>query len=247
MTRCARHRAAAVESVRPRRSSSLRKARRSWSPTSTVTRRPRSRSEIGGVAVRVDVSDEASVAAMVAFAVERFGGIDWACNIAGIAPDAEAVRRSHRRRLAAHDRRRSLRRVLCMQHELRQMLAQGHGGAIVNMSSAAGLVPAPGQPQYTAAKHARARDHEAGRAGVRERRHPGQRGAAGPDRDRADARVPRRATRWRRTHAPAPPDEAHGDARRDRGDGRLVVLRRAASYVNGVSLARRRRPRVEDP
>ena len=40
----------------------------------------------------------------------------------------------------------------CMQHELRQMLAQGHGGAIVNMSSGAGVVPAPGQPQYTAAK-----------------------------------------------------------------------------------------------
>ena len=42
---------------------------------------------------------------------------------------------------------------LCMQHELRQMLAQGDGGAIVNVSSGAGVVPAPGQPQYTAAKH----------------------------------------------------------------------------------------------
>ncbi len=40
-----------------------------------------------------------------------------------------------------------------MQHELRQMLAQQRGGAIVNMSSGAGVVPAPGQPQYTAAKH----------------------------------------------------------------------------------------------
>ena len=42
---------------------------------------------------------------------------------------------------------------LCMQHELRQMLAQGDGGAIVNVSSGAGVVPAPGQPHYTAAKH----------------------------------------------------------------------------------------------
>jgi len=41
----------------------------------------------------------------------------------------------------------------CMQQELRQMVAQGRGGAIVNMSSGAGIVPAPGQPQYTAAKH----------------------------------------------------------------------------------------------
>jgi NAD(P)-dependent dehydrogenase (short-subunit alcohol dehydrogenase family) len=40
-----------------------------------------------------------------------------------------------------------------MQHELRQLTAQARGGAIVNMASAAGLVAAPGQPQYTAAKH----------------------------------------------------------------------------------------------
>jgi len=32
-------------------------------------------------------------------------------------------------------------------------MAQGRGGAIVNVASAAGHVPAPGQPQYTAAKH----------------------------------------------------------------------------------------------
>jgi NAD(P)-dependent dehydrogenase (short-subunit alcohol dehydrogenase family) len=39
-----------------------------------------------------------------------------------------------------------------MQHEIRQMVEQG-GGAIVNTSSGAGVVAAPGQPQYTAAKH----------------------------------------------------------------------------------------------
>ena len=44
-------------------------------------------------------------------AVDRFGGLDCACNIAGIAPDAKAVRRSHARRVAAHDRRRPHRRV----------------------------------------------------------------------------------------------------------------------------------------
>ena len=111
-------------------------------------------SEIGGAAVRVDVSDETSVGAMVAFAVERFGGIDWACNIAGIAPDPKPFV-DH----TVDDWQQTIAVDLsgvfwCMQHELRQMLAQGRGGAIVNMASAAGLVPAPGQPQYTAAKHA---------------------------------------------------------------------------------------------
>ena len=42
---------------------------------------------------------------------------------------------------------------LCMKHELRQMSAQDSGGVIVNTSSGAGVVPAPGQPHYTAAKH----------------------------------------------------------------------------------------------
>jgi len=104
-------------------------------------------------AVRVDVADSASVEAMVAFAVERFGGLDWACNIAGIAPQPKPfVEHTY------EDWQRTIEVNLsgvffCMQHELRQMLAQGRGGAIVNMSSGAGVVPAPGQPQYTAAKH----------------------------------------------------------------------------------------------
>jgi NAD(P)-dependent dehydrogenase (short-subunit alcohol dehydrogenase family) len=45
----------------------------------------------------------------------------------------------------------------CLKYEIRQMLKQdsidGRRGAIVNTSSGAGFVPAPGQPHYTAAKH----------------------------------------------------------------------------------------------
>jgi NAD(P)-dependent dehydrogenase (short-subunit alcohol dehydrogenase family) len=104
-------------------------------------------------AVAVDVADAASVESMVAFTVERFGGLDWACNIAGIAPQPKPfVEHSY------DDWRRTIDVNLsgvffCMQHELRRMLEQERGGAIVNMSSGAGVVPAPGQPQYTAAKH----------------------------------------------------------------------------------------------
>jgi NAD(P)-dependent dehydrogenase (short-subunit alcohol dehydrogenase family) len=112
-------------------------------------------SEIGksAAAIAVDVADGASVEAMVAFTVERFGGLDWACNIAGIAPDPKPFF-DH----SYADWQRTIDVNLsgvffCMQHELRQMVVQGRGGAIVNMSSGAGIVPAPGQPQYTAAKH----------------------------------------------------------------------------------------------
>jgi NAD(P)-dependent dehydrogenase (short-subunit alcohol dehydrogenase family) len=112
-------------------------------------------SDIGAAAaaIAVDVSDAASVEAMVAFAVERFGALDWACNIAGVAPQPKPF--------VDHTFEEWQRTIdvnltgvfFCMQNELRQMLAQGRGGAIVNMSSGAGVVPAPGQPQYTAAKH----------------------------------------------------------------------------------------------
>jgi len=104
--------------------------------------------------VHVDVRDEASVGEMVATAVERFGRLDCACNVAGISTAPQAfvdIDAAEWQRVLDVD----LTGVfLCMQAELRQMLRQDDGGAIVNVSSGAGLVPAPGQPHYTAAKHA---------------------------------------------------------------------------------------------
>jgi len=104
--------------------------------------------------LQVDVRDEASVARMVGLTVGRFGRLDCACNVAGISAAPQAfvdVNQNEWQRVLDVD----LTGVfLCMQAELRQMLAQGDGGVIVNVSSGAGLVPAPGQPHYTAAKHA---------------------------------------------------------------------------------------------
>lgn len=103
--------------------------------------------------VQADVADEPSVELMVAFAVECFGRLDLACNVAGISVEPKPfvdVTQAEWRRVIDVD---LTGLFLCMQHEIRQMLAQGNGGAIVNVSSAAGVVPAPGQPHYTAAKH----------------------------------------------------------------------------------------------
>jgi NAD(P)-dependent dehydrogenase (short-subunit alcohol dehydrogenase family) len=103
--------------------------------------------------VPVDVSDEQSVDDMVRATVDRFRRLDCACNVAGISTAPKAfvdVEYAEWQRVLAVD----LTGVfLCMQAELRQLLAQGEGGTIVNVSSGAGLVPAPGQPHYTAAKH----------------------------------------------------------------------------------------------
>lgn len=109
------------------------------------------------LALEVDVSSEAQVAEMVRRAVDRFGRLDAAMNNAGIShrpvPFHELTLDAWSQMIAVN-----LTGVfLCIKHELVQMLKQpvlGSGrGAIVITSSGAGIVPAPGQPHYTAAKH----------------------------------------------------------------------------------------------
>jgi NAD(P)-dependent dehydrogenase (short-subunit alcohol dehydrogenase family) len=132
----------------------------------------------GGCAsfVAVDVGDEASVEAMLAAVVERHGRLDAALNNAGISDTQHSwidfPTERWQRMLAMN-----LGSVfLCMKHELAQMAGQepvdGLRGAIVNTSSGAGLVAAPGQPHYTAAKHGvigltRSAAQEFARAGIR--------------------------------------------------------------------------------
>ena len=109
------------------------------------------------IAVQADVGDEDSVTRLIATTVERFGRLDAAMNNAGVTSPHYTF---HEMPLAEWDRlvRVNLTAVfLCMKHELAQMVRQdvlGTGrGAIVNTASGAAIVPAPGQPHYTAAKH----------------------------------------------------------------------------------------------
>jgi NAD(P)-dependent dehydrogenase (short-subunit alcohol dehydrogenase family) len=108
----------------------------------------------GGTAtfVRVDVTDESAVAGLIAQIVKERGRLDAAWNNAGINGVSGPF---HELELDVwqHMLDVNLTSVfLCMKYELAQMVKQG-GGAIVNTSSGAGLVPAPGLPHYTAAKH----------------------------------------------------------------------------------------------
>jgi len=107
--------------------------------------------------VRVDVGDETSVEAMIGEIRERHGRLDAAMNNAGIS-DAQ-----HSWIDFPTDRWQRMIALnlgsvfLCLKHELALMASQapvdGLRGSIVNTSSGAGLIPAPGQPHYTAAKH----------------------------------------------------------------------------------------------
>jgi NAD(P)-dependent dehydrogenase (short-subunit alcohol dehydrogenase family) len=102
--------------------------------------------------VRVDVADDASVAAMVARTVEEFGGLDLAFNNAGIegtsGPLHETDPENWHRTIAVN-----LTGVWSsMRHEIPRMLERG-GGSIVNCASVAGLVGFDGLTAYTASKH----------------------------------------------------------------------------------------------
>ncbi|HKE72328.1 MAG TPA: glucose 1-dehydrogenase [Acidimicrobiales bacterium] len=106
-----------------------------------------------GVFVHCDVAEDAMVAAAVAAAVDGFGRLDAAYNNAGLghgqAPTAEIDRAGWDRTLDVN----LTGTMLCMQHELRHMAPRG-AGAIVNQSSAAGLVGWPLLGGYGATKAA---------------------------------------------------------------------------------------------
>jgi 3-oxoacyl-[acyl-carrier protein] reductase len=105
----------------------------------------------GDLAVRADVSRDEDVRAMVAFALHRLGGLDVLVNNAGGAGTGFPL----------DDWGRILDlnlRGLMLATQLAIEAMRGRGGAIVNISSVAGLGTRPhGSPDYAAAKAAVAR------------------------------------------------------------------------------------------
>jgi NAD(P)-dependent dehydrogenase (short-subunit alcohol dehydrogenase family) len=102
--------------------------------------------------VPCDVSSAVDNQTLVAHVVRRFGRLDFAHNNAGIgvhAPLHETGDDDFDRVIAVNLRGT----FLGMKHQIRQMLAQGDGGAIVNTSSNAGLMAVMMLSAYTASKH----------------------------------------------------------------------------------------------
>ena len=106
-----------------------------------------------GLFVKTDVSKIADVQALVRKTVEKFGRVDTAFNNAGIEGNwIPIVEQSEEE--WDHVININLKGVwLCVKHEIQQMLKQGGGGTIVNMSSVAGLMGAPAAAPYCASKH----------------------------------------------------------------------------------------------
>lgn len=125
-----------------------------------------------GMFVKADVSKAADVQALIQKTVGKFGRVDVAFNNAGIEgnwiPIAEQSEEDWDRVIDIN-----LKGTwLCLKYEIQQMLKQGGGGAIVNMSSVAGLMGNAGSATYCASKHGvmgltKAAALETARSGIR--------------------------------------------------------------------------------
>lgn len=107
--------------------------------------------EIGGIAVRIDVSRESDIVQLVKRTTEKFGPVDLFCSNAGVgtagsfdAPDAD-WERSWQVNLMAH--------VFAARAVLPAMLARGDG-YLLQTVSAAGLLTQLGSAPYSVTKHA---------------------------------------------------------------------------------------------
>lgn len=122
------------------------------------------------VAANVGKTDQ--VEALIAQTIGHFGRLDIAVNNAGIAPRGAPIAE-----MTEDDWDRTIEVNLkgvwaCLKYECAQMLKQGNGGAIVNISSVMALVSGPGLASYSASKSGvlgltRAAAIDYARAGIR--------------------------------------------------------------------------------
>jgi 3-oxoacyl-[acyl-carrier protein] reductase len=98
-----------------------------------------------------DVTDEAQVLALIDAAAGHFGRIDVLINNAGLGGTASVLDMTDEQWLRVLDVTLT-GTFRCTRAALRQMVAQGHGGAVVNNASVLGWRAQPGQAHYAAAK-----------------------------------------------------------------------------------------------
>ena len=111
---------------------------------------------IGGMAafMRTDVTKAADVSALVDFAVNEYGGLDFAFNNAGVFSDLSPITEMPERDYDMVMETNAKGLWLSLKYELREMLRQGHG-VIVNNASVGGLIGGGGgAAAYSASKHA---------------------------------------------------------------------------------------------
>lgn len=105
------------------------------------------------VALKVDVTDPASVQAMVTQAVSALGNLNVLVNSAGvreIVPFLQLPFAEWQRVIATN----LTGTFLCSQAVAQYLVKEGKGGKIVNLASVAGLMAVPNRAAYVSSKHA---------------------------------------------------------------------------------------------
>lgn len=128
--------------------------------------------KLGGSAVALiaDMSVPADAERAVAEAVKHFGGLDLVLNAAGVmdgtdpAAAQDFVRDAALLPASIHNATDAYWHAVfgsnihgmfySLRAQLKQLLAQGRGGSIVNIGSIAGIIGLPGNSAYSASKHA---------------------------------------------------------------------------------------------
>jgi NAD(P)-dependent dehydrogenase (short-subunit alcohol dehydrogenase family) len=105
------------------------------------------------VALQLDVTDDAAVAATVAEVEARYGALHLAFNNAGTQGPAAPLHEQSDATVRQVLEVNLLGVISCLRHEVPAMLRAG-GGVIVNTASVGGVVAAPGIGPYCASKHA---------------------------------------------------------------------------------------------
>jgi NAD(P)-dependent dehydrogenase (short-subunit alcohol dehydrogenase family) len=105
------------------------------------------------LAIKVDISKREDVENMVKKTVEAFGRLDCAVNCAGVAGPVSMPLHEYPDEFWHQQINVNLTGTwYCLKFQITQMLQNG-GGAIVNLSSAAGLIGQPENSPYAASKH----------------------------------------------------------------------------------------------
>jgi len=118
-----------------------------------------------------DVTDEQQVKSLIDATINHFGQLNVAVNNAGVDLSRTKLADSDTELFDATMAVNVRGVFLCMKYQIPQMIEAG-GGAIVNVSSVAGVVGAPNMSAYAASKHAvigltKSAAHEYGRQQIR--------------------------------------------------------------------------------
>ena len=110
----------------------------------------------GGTAIflKCDVSKAEDAEALTNAAVVNFGGLHCAFNNAGVEGESTRLADATEENFMFNYQVNILGVFLCMKYQIKQMLTQETGGAIVNTASDAGLIGVKNMSHYSAAKHA---------------------------------------------------------------------------------------------